>query len=177
MVLSVTAEFLRYRALAEQAMAQVSDEALSSGEGGNNSIAQLAWHVSGNLESRFTDFRTSDGEKPWRRRDDEFVPRVVTRAELRQRWDRGWQALVAALGDLSDDDLAATITVRRQPIPIHEALHRSLAHVSYHVGQIVYIAKALQHERWRCLSIPLGQSDAYNANPDSARERPRLRHT
>lgn len=176
-VLSVGAEFLRYKTLAEQAFAQVADEALSVGEGGSNSIVQLAWHISGNLESRFTDFRTADGEKPWRRRDDEFVPRVVTRAELLERWNRGWQVLVAALDGLSDDDLAATVTVRRQPMAIHEALHRSLAHASYHVGQIVYIAKALQHERWQCLSIPLGQSEAYNASPDPARERPRLRQT
>ena len=87
-VLSVGAEFLRYKTLAEQAFAQVADEALSAGEGGSNSIVQLAWHISGNLESRFTDFRTADGEKPWRRRDDEFVPRVVTRAELLERWNQ-----------------------------------------------------------------------------------------
>lgn len=177
LVLSVTAEFLRHKTLAEDAFAQVDDEALSAGEGGDNSIAQIAWHIAGNLESRFTDFRTTDGEKPWRHRDDEFMPRRVTRAELLDRWSRGWSALLAALDELSDADLAAMITIRRQPLAIHEALHRALAHICYHVGQIVYVAKRLQQERWRCLSIPLGQSDVYNANPDPARERPRLRPT
>jgi uncharacterized damage-inducible protein DinB len=173
LVISVTTEYVRYKALAEAAFAQVTDEDLSVASGGN-SIAQLVWHISGNLASRFTDFRTSDGEKPWRHRDEEFVARTVTRAELVEKWERGWRVLFTALDALTDADLGDTVTLRRQPLRIHEALHRSLAHASYHVGQIVFIAKARQGDRWNCLSIPLGQSETYNANPNPDRERPRL---
>lgn len=161
---SVRAEFLRYKALAEAAMDQVSDPALTiGGPGGGNSILVLCWHVAGNLRSRFTDFLTSDGEKPWRDRDDEFRDRVATRAELAAHWERGWAALTDTLGGLADSDLTRTVTIRSQPLTVHEALHRSLAHTSYHVGQIVYLARGHRGEGWRYLSIPPGQSQQYNA--------------
>jgi hypothetical protein len=168
---SIRAEYVRYKALAEAAIDQLSDAELSAdGPNGGNSIAVICWHVSGNLRSRFTDFLASDGEKPWRRRDEEFRHRAVTRPELLAKWEEGWTALLGTLAALTDDDLRSTVTIRRQPLLVHEALHRSLAHVAYHAGQIVYLAKSCRGTEWRYLSIPPGASDTYNRNP--AFERP-----
>jgi uncharacterized damage-inducible protein DinB len=169
---SIHGEYVRYKKLAEDAMAQLEDENLAApGLNGGNSIATICWHMSGNLASRFTDFLSSDGEKPWRRREEEFYARDVTRVELLAKWAQGWDVLFQALAALSDSDLGRTVTIRQQPLRVDEALHRSLAHTSYHVGQIVYLAKAMRGKDWRYLSIPPGQSAAYNAAPD--KERPR----
>jgi uncharacterized damage-inducible protein DinB len=163
---SIRAEFLRYRDLGEKALAQLDDAAVSAtAPGGGNSIATICWHVSGNLRSRFTDFLTTDGEKPWRRRDEEFEVRTVTRAELLAKWEQGWSVLLASLDSLSDDDLERTVTIRRQGLFVREALLRSLAHASYHVGQIVYAAKAARGDAWTSLSIPRNQSEQYNQQP------------
>jgi uncharacterized damage-inducible protein DinB len=160
---SIRVEFERYKKLAERSFEQLKDEELSqAGPGGSNSIAIICWHISGNLRSRFTDFLTADGEKPWRKRDEEFESRTVTRAELTAKWESGWRTLQDALSDLSDDDLARTVTIRSQPQTVHEALHRALAHISYHVGQIVYLAKACRGADWQTLTIPLGASEAVN---------------
>lgn len=166
LVASVEAEFRRYRALADAAMDQVADSRLSAaGPHGGSSIAVIAWHVGGNLTSRFTDFLDTDGEKSWRDRDDEFAARTPTRAELAAQWNRGWSALFDTLTTLADDDLSRSVTIRRQPLRVHEALHRALAHISYHVGQIVYVAKAQCGDAWTYLSIPPGGSAAYNRGP------------
>jgi hypothetical protein len=163
---SIRAEYLRYKALAEAAIAQVEDGDLSvPGPSGGNSLAAICWHVSGNLRSRFTDFLDSDGEKPWRAREEEFQPRTVTRAELQAKWSEGWDALFGALATFGDEQLHQTVTIRGQPLHVHEALHRSLAHASYHVGQIVYLAKSLCGDEWTYLSIPPGKSDTYNQAP------------
>ena len=163
---SITGEFRRYKALAEAALAQLSDaELTAAAPGGGNSIATICWHVAGNLRSRFTDFLTSDGEKPWRKREEEFLARQVTHAELRAHWEQGWAALLDALGALRDSDLDRSVTIRGQAFRVDEALHRALAHVAYHVGQIVYAAKATRGADWRYLSIPPGQSDAFNREP------------
>ena len=163
---SIRAEYLRYKALAEAAIGQLSDDDLSAhGPSDGNSIAVICWHVSGNLRSRFTDFLTSDGEKPWRNREEEFQGRAVTRAELLSKWNQGWEVLLATLSALSDEQLQLTVTIRGQPMLVHEALHRSLAHTSYHVGQIVYVAKSLRGKDWTYLSIPPGMSAAYNQAP------------
>ena len=161
---AIADEYTRYKALGEAAIAQLDDEELSviASEGGN-SIVTIVWHLAGNLESRFTDFRTSDGEKPWRDRDDEFAMRSVTKAAILEKWERGWRALTTAIGELSDADLLQTIMIRRQPLRIDQALQRSLAHTAYHVGQIVFLAKQIRTNRWKCLSIPLGGSAAHNA--------------
>jgi uncharacterized damage-inducible protein DinB len=161
---AIADEYTRYKALGEAAIAQLDDEeiAATASEGGNSIIA-IVWHLAGNLESRFTDFRTSDGEKPWRDRDDEFVLRNVTKAALLEKWHRGWGALLRAVGELSDADLLQTVTIRRQQLRIDQALQRSLAHTAYHVGQIVFLAKQIRSAGWRCLSIPLGGSAAHNA--------------
>jgi uncharacterized damage-inducible protein DinB len=161
---SITGEFTRYKALGEAAIAQLRDDELTlTASDGGNSIIAIVWHLAGNLESRFTDFRTSDGEKPWRDRDDEFVLRSVSMAELLEKWERGWRALTGAIAQLSDADLLQTVTIRRQSLRIDEALHRSLAHTAYHVGQIVFLAKQIRSGGWKCLSIPLGGSAAHNA--------------
>jgi uncharacterized protein (TIGR02246 family) len=163
---AIRSEFLRYKALGEGAIAQLTDEQLTSMPAdGSNSIAIICQHVSGNLRSRFTDFLTSDGEKPWRQRDEEFAAREVSREELRARWDQGWDVLLATLGTLTDAELTTTVLIRGQSMAVHEALHRSLAHTSYHVGQIVYLAHAFCGDAWRYLSIAPGGSAAYNADP------------
>jgi uncharacterized damage-inducible protein DinB len=161
---AIADEFTRYKALGEAAIAQLDDDELGLiGSDGGNSIVAIVWHVAGNLESRFADFRTSDGEKPWRDRDDEFVRRTVTKSALLEKWERGWRALLAAISELTDADLLQTVTIRRQQLRIDQALQRSLAHTSYHIGQIVFLAKQIRSGGWRCLSIPLGGSAAHNA--------------
>jgi hypothetical protein len=168
---SIEGEFRRYKATGEGAIGQLTDEQLShTGGGDGNSVTTIVWHVSGNLASRFTDFLHSDGEKPWRNRDEEFVARAVTRAALMEKWEQGWAILFESLRGLDDEHLHATVTIRGVALPVHDALHRSLAHASYHVGQIVFLAKALRGTGWRYLTIPPGGSAAYNANP--VREKP-----
>ena len=163
---SIEAEYRRYKALGEGAIAQLQEAELSvPGPGGGNSVAIVVWHVAGNLASRFTDFLASDGEKSWRQRDEEFASRHVSRQELISKWQHGWDTLFSALSDVGDERLDDTVTIRDQPLRVHDALHRSLAHVSYHIGQIVYIAKSFRGDAWRFLSIPPGGSDAYNQQP------------
>jgi uncharacterized damage-inducible protein DinB len=163
---SIRNEYLRYKSLAEGAIDQLPDGELSASDGdASNSIAAICWHISGNLQSRFTDFLTADGEKPWRNREEEFARRTVTRTELLEKWERGWAVLLSALDELSDGQLAQEVIIRGQPMQVHEALHRSLAHLSYHAGQIVYVAKAKRGRDWKSLSIPPGGSATYNRNP------------
>jgi uncharacterized damage-inducible protein DinB len=164
---SIEAEYSRYKILGEGAIRQTREDELSrAGDNNGNSIAVLVWHISGNLKSRFTDFLNSDGEKPWRNRDAEFESRTgVTASELFERWNEGWTALLNALDSLSDDDLSRTVTIRGVDFRVHEALHRLLAHTSYHVGQIVYLAKSFRGSEWKTLSIPPGKSEEYNRNP------------
>ena len=157
---SVRAEYLRYKQLAEKSIARVDEPALAAAAGTeDNSIAVVCWHISGNLRSRFTDFLTTDGEKPWRNRDEEFDARAVTKAELLDKWEQGWSVLFDALSALTDNQLQAAVTIRGVPLTVHEALHRSLAHTAYHVGQIVYMAKSRCGAGWESLSIPRGQSE------------------
>jgi uncharacterized damage-inducible protein DinB len=163
---SIESEYRRYKRLGEGAIEQLSDERLSrASSSGGNSVAALVWHISGNLVSRFTDFLQSDGEKPWRDRDAEFLHRTVPRAEIREKWEKGWTVLFRSLADLDDERLHAVVKIRGVPYSVHEALHRSLAHTSYHVGQIVFLAKAFRSGEWRHLTIPPGGSAAYNENP------------
>jgi uncharacterized damage-inducible protein DinB len=164
---SITGEFRRYKTLAEAALHQLSDDELvAAAPNGGNSVATNCWHVGGNLRSRFTDFLTTDGEKPWRQREEEFTARTVSHAELLAHWEAGWEVLLATLAGLGDADLPRAVTIRGQSFRVDEALHRALAHISYHVGQVVYAARALRGPAWRFLSIPPGQSDAFNAAPE-----------
>jgi hypothetical protein len=167
---SITAEYLRYKALGEGAIRQVAESELSRGNApAENSIAVICWHISGNLRSRFTDFLTADGEKPWRNREEEFVARSVSRDDLLRKWEEGWAVLLTALDGLDDGRLGQTVTIRGQSLLVHEALHRSLAHLAYHVGQIVYIAKSLRRADWTYLSIPPRGSTSDDAKPDKER--------
>jgi uncharacterized damage-inducible protein DinB len=166
LVNAIRAEYVRYKSLAEAALRQLSEPELSTtGPNGGNSIAVICWHLAGNLRSRFTDFLTSDGEKPWRHREEEFQARTVSREELLAKWEQGWQVVLGTLDNLTDEQLAQTVTIRGQGLRVHEALQRSVAHVAYHVGQIVYVAKSLRGKEWSYLSIPPGGSDAYNKDP------------
>jgi hypothetical protein len=166
---SVAAEYRRYKQLGERAIAQMTDEELSRPSApDDNSVAVIVWHLSGNLKSRFTDFLTSDGEKPWRKRDEEFVQRVVSREQLLSKWEDGWQVLLSTLDALSDDDLGKIVTIRQQPLKVHQALHRLMAHAAYHVGQIVFVAKSLRGADWQSLSIPRGRSDDFRVGIDPA---------
>jgi len=166
LISSIVGEFRRYKALGDAALAQLEDSELAVGDPkSRNSAAILVWHIGGNLRSRFTDFLTSDGEKPWRHRDEEFTARSVTRGELLEKWNGGWDALFGALEELSDANLQQTVAVRGQSFEVHDALHRALAHICYHVGQLVFLAKWFRGESWKNLSIPLRQSETYLKNP------------
>ena len=166
LIKSIEAEYLRYKVLAEAALEQVPEARVSeAGPAGGNSLAIICWHLAGNLQSRFTGFLETDGEKPWRNREEEFTARTVSRADLLAKWTLGWDALLSTLRALTDADLAKPVVIRGRPLAVHEALFRSLAHASYHVGQIVYLAHMICGSDWRYLSIPPGGSAAYNADP------------
>jgi hypothetical protein len=155
--------FRSNKALADKAVAQLADDRLQVALDANtNSIAVIMKHVAGNLLSRWTDFLTSDGEKPWRNRDDEFVDSFTTRDELTAFWESGWQRLFDALLALTPDDLARTVTIRGEPHTVPLAIQRSLAHCGYHVGQIVLIARILAGDQWTTLTIPRGASAGFN---------------
>lgn len=159
-------EYQRYRLLGEKAIAQVSDEGLNRVFGrDNNSIAVIVSHISGNLISRFTDFLTSDGEKPWRNRDAEFADREYSREEILEMWEEGFRVLESELAKLSDEQMNDNVVIRGQSLTVHAALARSVAHTAYHVGQIVILARILVDGNWKSLSIPRGASGAYNLNP------------
>lgn len=165
-VRSIEGEYRRYRSLGLRTIQQIDREGLVSRPSDeSNSIATIVWHVSGNLESRFTDFLTTDGEKPWREREDEFAVRDVDPEELLEKWDRGWDVLMTSLAELSDADLSRTITIRGVEHTVAEALHRSLAHTAYHVGQMTYQGKVLAGGDWEWLSIAPGKTAEYNRNP------------
>ncbi len=166
-------EFKRYKQLLEDAVAQVNDEEFLLAPGkGDNAIATLVKHLGGNLHSRFTDFLTTDGEKPWRNREGEFKAEEMTREEIMAIWQKGWATLESNTFALTDADLKRQVTIRGVAFTVEEALARSLGHFSYHVGQIVFLAKMFRGSEWRYLSIPPGQSDAYNQNPTMERGRP-----
>lgn len=161
----IEAEYQRYKALGEGTFRQLSAKELVTDSAGANSIAMIVWHIAGNLESWFTDFLTTDGEKPWRKRDSEFEPRAPSRDEIQEKWGRGWRLLFGSLQELTDDDLSRSVIIRGVSMGAGEALLRSVAHAAYHVGQIVYLGKCFRGDSWESLSIPPGQSEEYNANP------------
>ena len=160
-------EFRRVKALADGAVAQItSEQFFAAPSEGNNSIAIMVKHVGGNLLSRWTDFLTSDGEKPARNRDLEFeITSDDTQQFLMRQWESGWAALFSAIEPLSDADLERTVTIRGEPLTVLQAINRQLAHYSYHVGQIVYVAKHYAGSSWGSLSIPKGKSAEFNAKP------------
>lgn len=151
--------FRANKGFADKAIAQVADEQLHVALDANtNSIAVIMKHVAGNLLSRWTDFLTSDGEKSWRNRDDEFVDSFASRDELTAYWNSGWQRVLDSLADLTPGDLAQSVTIRGEPHSVPLAIQRSLGHSCYHVGQIILIARILAGERWNTITIPRGHS-------------------
>jgi uncharacterized damage-inducible protein DinB len=149
--------------LADRAVLQTPDEKLHVPLDENtNSIAVIMKHVAGNLTSRWTDFLATDGEKPWRNRDDEFVDTFRSRAELLDCWERGWAVLLGTLQCLTPEDLAKTVTIRGEPHSVPLALARSLGHTCYHVGQIVQVARIHAGDNWTTLTIPRGGSQQFN---------------
>jgi len=155
--------FRYYRKLAEGAMAQVTDDQLFAQlDEECNSIGLLVKHMAGNMRSRWTDFLTTDGEKPDRDRDGEFMDAPTTREALLHLWEDGWSLLFAALEPLSDADLTRTITIRGEAHSVMQAVNRQLAHYTYHVGQIVMLAKHFAQARWTSLSVPRNRSAEFN---------------
>jgi hypothetical protein len=155
--------FRSHKSWGDKAVAQLSDEKLHIAIDANtNNIAVIMKHVAGNLLSRWTDFLTSDGEKPWRNRDDEFVDTFTSRGELMDYWEQGWQRLFDSLSTLAPDDLLKTIAIRGEPHSVPLAIHRSLAHCGYHVGQIMLIARILAGDNWQTITIPRGASATFN---------------
>jgi len=167
------ATLAKYKTLAEGAIAQMAEDALFAAPGGDeesNSVAVLVRHMAGNMRSRWTDFLTTDGEKPDRDRDREFEPYDAgqsTRAALLAEWERGWRFVFSALDALSPADLGRTVAIRGEPLTVTQAITRQIAHYSYHVGQIVYVAKLLRAGDWKTLSIARGASRQYDAGASS----------
>jgi hypothetical protein len=160
---SAKKQFQYYKSVGEKTMAQLKDEDLFwiyNEE--SNSIAIIVQHLWGNMLSRWTDFLTSDGEKEWRKRDEEFEAIIKNREELMDKWNTGWQCLFGALDSITPADWDKTIYIRNEPHSIVDAINRQLAHYPYHIGQIVFIGKMAAGD-WKALTIPKGNSAAFNA--------------
>ena len=164
-------EFLKTKQLADRAIAQLSDDQLHARlDPEANSVATLMAHMAGNMRSRWTDFLTTDGEKPWRTRDAEFEPPPSSRDDLVAAWETGWQVLFTTLAGLTDDDLVRTVTIRGEAQTALAAIIRQVSHYGGHAHQIVLLAKHLKGPAWTVLSIPRGQSAAYTAATKAASE-------
>jgi hypothetical protein len=162
--------FRYYKRLGDGAIAQASDEAIfATLDPEANSIAIIVKHLSGNMRSRWTDFLTSDGEKPDRDRDSEFEAPPKTRAELLALWESAWEIVFRELGQVKETDLVGTIYIRGEAHSVMQAIHRQLAHYSYHVGQIVFLAKHFAGSEWQSLSIPRGKSSSFNSRVASGK--------
>ena len=149
--------------LADRAVEQVTDEKLHvTLDEYTNSIAVIMKHVAGNLTSRWTDFLATDGEKPWRNRDEEFVDSFGSRRELLEFWERGWACLLGTVKSLKAQDLTRTVLIRGEPHSVPLALERSLGHTCYHIGQIVQVARIHAGSNWKTLTIPRGESEQFN---------------
>ncbi len=166
--------FRYYKRLGERAIEQCPDPGLfSTIDGESNSIAIMVKHIAGNMRSRWTDFLTTDGEKPDRNRDNEFEEPPQNRAELMVMWERGWKVLFDALEPLAEADLARTVTIRTEPHSVMQAINRQIAHYSYHVGQIVFLAKHLAAStagNWSPLTVPRKKSAEFNADVAGGRK-------
>ena len=160
-------QFRGHKRMAESAMAQLRDEDFFvTLDPESNSIAILVKHLAGNMRSRFTDFLTTDGEKPDRFRDREFeLGPATTRAEVMKWWEGGWNVVLATIESLKPEDVMRTVTVRGEPHTVLQAINRQIAHYAQHTGQIVFLAKHLRSKEWKTLSIPRGKSESYKTAP------------
>lgn len=155
--------FKYYKMLGDQSFDQLSDEQIFwQFNEESNSIAIIVKHIAGNMLSRWTNFLTEDGEKPWRVRDEEFINTFKTKSEVLDYWDKGWKCLFEALNQINEENLNATIYIRNQAHSVIDAVFRQLAHYPYHIGQIVFIAKMLKNEDWKTLSIARNKSEDFN---------------
>ena len=153
-----------YKLLAERAMAQAPDDSLNAAlDSESNSITIIVKHMAGNMRSRWTNFLTTDGEKPDRNRDSEFEAPPKTRAEIMALWEMGWKCVFDALTPLTDSDLSRTVLIRTERHSVMQAINRQIAHYSYHVGQIVFLAKHFASEHWKSLTVPRGKSGEFTA--------------
>ncbi|RFZ81810.1 DUF1572 domain-containing protein [Mucilaginibacter terrenus] len=160
---SVRKQFEYYKSVGERTMDQLTDNELFwKYNEDSNSIATIVKHLWGNMLSRWTDFLTTDGEKPWREREAEFDNDIKDRAELLIKWNEGWQCLFNALDTINQDNWQTDVYIRNERHTITDAINRQLAHYPYHVGQIVFIAKMLKAEAWTSLTIPRGNTDEFN---------------
>lgn len=160
---AVSRRMREYKRLGEGAMAQLQDHEFSLRPNEvSNSMAQLVAHLSGNMRSRWTNFLTEDGEKPWRNRDQEFEDQLTSRQEILSSWESGWDTFLGATENLDPADLLRIITVRSEPLTVLDAITRQVAHYSMHIGQMLYLAKIIRGDDWNSLSIPRGGSADYN---------------
>ena len=164
--------FRGYKRLADKALEQVDDrQFFHAPDPGSNSLAQLVKHIAGNMRSRWTDFLTTDGEKPDRNRDQEFIIGPAdTREDLMRRWEAGFTTVYETLQSLDSQDIMRTVYIRSEPHTVLQAINRSLTHVSHHVGQVLFLAKMLRESDWQCLSIPKGKSAEFNARKPEDRK-------
>lgn len=160
---SALQQFREYKLLSDKTFLQLSDDDFFfQPNEETNSIAINITHMHGNMQSRFTNFLTEDGEKPWRKRDDEFRVKRYTREELLGLWEAGWQTVFTAIEQLSAADIEKMIYIRSKPLTVPEAIHRQLTHYAYHTGQIVMLGKIIRNKDWQSLSIPRDQSQEFN---------------
>ena len=160
---NMKALFSYYKQLGEKALSQVGDKDISwRPDPESNSLAVIAKHISGNMLSRWTDFFTSDGEKPWRNRDGEFIDDIKNKNDLLERWEKGWSCLLNTFSGIKEEDLSRTVTIRNKSHTVIEAINRHLCHYAFHIGQLVYAAKSRRSSEWQSLSIPKGKSEDYN---------------
>jgi len=154
-----------YKELGEKTFEQLEKRDLhfqASSE--SNSIAIIVQHMVGNMLSRWTNFLTEDGEKDWRQRDDEFTIHQYSKKQILDLWEKGWDCFLQALRSLTEADLSKTVYIRNEPLSVTDAINRQLAHYPYHIGQIIFIGKMIQNEKWKNLSIPKESSQAYNTS-------------
>ncbi|WP_298880191.1 DUF1572 family protein [uncultured Polaribacter sp.] len=160
---SIRKQFEYYKMLGDNTFEQITENELFwKANEESNSIAMIVKHLNGNMLSRWTDFLNSDGEKTWRKRDEEFDNDIKTKKELLFKWNEGWDCLFNAIIPLTENDLEKEVYIRNMGHSVVEAINRQIAHYSYHVGQIVFIGKVIQNENWNSLSIPKGESKKYN---------------
>ena len=161
---SVTKQFEYCKSLGEKTLAQLTEEELFwQYNEASNSIAVMVNHLWGNMKSRWTDFLTSDGEKEWRDRDREFESVIQSKTELLEKWEDGWDCLFQALASINQDNFQTEIFIRNQRHTIVDAVNRQMMHYAYHIGQIVYLGRMIKGGKWQSLSIPKGESKAFNA--------------
>ncbi len=160
-------QFRGHKRMGEAAMAQLTDEDfLVILDPESNSVAIIVKHLAGNMRSRFTDFLTSDGEKPDRFRDREFeITPATTRADVMKWWEEGWSIVFAAIDALKPEDVMRTVTIRSEPHTVLQAINRQIAHYAQHIGQIVLLAKHLRSSEWKTLSVPRGKSEEFKTAP------------